>query len=408
MNTIKQSSQSIIYTEINKNMKRINSLLVITCVFAGLTACSRNAKPEANEEAAHEHGETITLTGAQMKAVDIRSGKIERRDLNSVIRVNGQLALDPQKKAEVTSLTGGIIRQILVTEGKYVTAGQTVAYLENTGIVELQKDYLVLKKEMLTAGQEHRRQEELFSQGAGVEKTLQQASASYGIAKAQVAALEKQLRQLSIHPEDVSDGNLALQIPLKAPISGYVNRIYASTGSYVDTQTSLLSITDNSGVHCDIRIFEKDINRVAPGQEVDIVLTNHPEEQLKGRIYEISRSLEEETRAILVHVSLNTETGTKLLPGMYVTGLIYTGKHKTEAVPNDAIVSRNGKKYIFVLEEGEADENVFHFRAVEVITGDSELGYTGITPILPLEEEAVIVKSNAFYISSMSAEHGEH
>jgi cobalt-zinc-cadmium efflux system membrane fusion protein len=95
---------------------------------------------------------------------------------------------------------------------------------------------------------------------------------------------------------------------------------------------------------------------------------------------------------------------------MYVSGLINTGKQKTQAVPNDAVVSKDGKKYIFVLEEEDESEQgkSFHFAAVEVIAGVSELGYTQITPVGELSEDATIVKSNAFYVGSMSSDHGEH
>ena len=127
-----------------------------------LVSCGQNTKSESTEnsventEQAHE-GESgeIEVSEAQMNAVGIKLGKIEQRELNSVIRVNGEMDLDPQKKAEVTSLVGGIIKQVLVIEGKRVSASQAVAYLENTEIVELQKNYLTLRKEALTAEQEY-------------------------------------------------------------------------------------------------------------------------------------------------------------------------------------------------------------------------------------------------------------
>jgi len=371
-----------------------------------LSSKSRSSEDKANEQ---EHSDEITLTEAQMKAVDIQLGKIEMRELNSVIRVNGQLALDPQRRAEITSLTSGIIKQVLVTEGKFVSQGQTVAYLENMEIVELQKNYLVLKKETLVAEQEYDRQKELSAQGAGVQKSFQQATADYEITKAQLAGLEKQMQQLSINPEQVSTGNLATQIPLRSPIAGYVNKINVSTGSYVDTQTSLMHITDNSGIHCDVKIFEKDIDLVKTGQEVDITLTNQPSKMLKGEIYEINKSFDDAAKTIIVHISLKTKTDTKLLPEMYVTGLINIGRQKTASIPNDAIVSKDGKKYIFVLEKEEKSEQdkSYHFTPVEIITGVSELGYTQITPVGKLEDNATVVKSNAFYIGSMTSDHGE-
>ncbi|MDR0815677.1 MAG: efflux RND transporter periplasmic adaptor subunit [Bacteroidales bacterium] len=388
---------------------------IITTIILGsalFVSCGQHSKIQSGEEHEHEHehGSEIAVTEAQMKAVDIQLGKVEQRDLNSVVRVNGQLTLDPQKKAEVTSLTSGIIKQVLVTEGRYVTTGQVVAYLENAEIIELQKNYLVLKKEAMMAELEYNRQKELSVQGAGVEKTLQQSSANYEITKAQLAALNKQLQQLSISPEQVSTGNLATQIPLHSPITGYVNKINISTGSYVDMQSPLMSIADNSQMHCDLRIFEKDLPLVHLAQEADIVLTNRPNVSLKAVVYDINKSFEDESRAIIVHTKIIDKRGFELLPGMYVTGLINVGKQKTDAVPNDAIVSKDGKKYIFVLEDEEEDEHgkSYHFIPVEVITGISELGFTQVTPFGELETDAVIVKSNAFYIGSMSSEHGEH
>jgi cobalt-zinc-cadmium efflux system membrane fusion protein len=376
-------------------------------------SCGKSSNAQPGEEEAHGHGEEIILTEAQMKAVDIRLGKIEMRDLNSTVRVNGQLALDPQKRAEVSSLTGGIIKQLLVTEGAHVTAGQVVAQLENMEIIELQKNYLVQKKEMLIAEQEYNRQKELSAQGAGIDKTLQQSSAAFEMAKAQLTGLEKQLRQLSISPEQVSTGNMATQIPLRAPINGFVDKINVSAGSYVDMQSPLMNIVDNSQMHCDLRIFEKDLPLVHVGQYADIVLTNRQNVSLKAVIYNINKSFEDESRTIIVHLKIMDKGDLELLPGMYVTGLINTGRQKTEAVPNDAIVSKDGKKYIFVMEDGENGEEdehgkSFHFTAVEVITGVSELGYTQITPIGELEENATVILSNAFYVGSMSAEHGEH
>lgn len=365
---------------------------------------------QTEQEQDHDHDEGVEVTEAQLNTVGIKLGKIEKRELANIIRVNGEMNLAPQKKAEVTSLIGGIIRQILVNEGSNVSRGQTVAYLENTAIVELQKNYLTSKKEAFVAEQEYNRQKELAEQGAGVQKVLQQASANYEISKAQLTGLEKQLLQLSISPSQVSAGNMVTRIPVKSPIAGTVNKINISTGSYVDIQASLMNISDNSQMHCDVKVFEKDINKVKLGQEVDLSLTNQPGTSLKGVVYEINKSFEDDTKAIKVHLEIKDRNNLHLVPGMYVTGLINIGKEKTEAVPNDAIISNEGKKYILVQqnEENGTEGKIFHFKQEEVITGTSELGYTQITPVKKIEEDATIVISNAFYIASMTADHGEH
>lgn len=379
-----------------------------------MAACDKKQKAEEGKgitEQAHEEAEEVVLTEAQMKAVNIQLGKIEQKELNSVIRVNGELSLDPQRRADVTTLVGGVIKKILVMEGRSVTAGQTVAYLENTDIVELQKKYLTTQKELLIAEQDYRRQRELKGQGAGVEKTLQQASANYEITRAELIGLEKQLKQIAINPGQVSAGNMVTQIPIKAPITGIINKVNVNMGSYADMQTPLMSISDISGIHCDIKLFEKDINAVKIGQVVDVSLTNQQGITFKAVVYEINKSFESDTKTISVHAKITGKPGVKLIPGMYVTGLINVGLQKSDAVPNDAVVSSEGKKYIFVLGEKkkEKDGTVnFHFKKIEIFAGISELGYTQITASTPFEGNKTVVKSNAFYLASMTADHGEH
>lgn len=145
-----------------------------------LASCSGNKNAgNQTKETEERRTEEVELTQEQLNTVGITLGKVEKKELGSVIRTNGELKLNPQDKADVTSLIGGIVRKIRVIEGQQVKAGQTVAYIENTEIVEMQKNYLVAAKEKETAQLEQQRQRMLSAQGARVEKTLQQAEATY-------------------------------------------------------------------------------------------------------------------------------------------------------------------------------------------------------------------------------------
>ena len=63
---------------------------------------------QAEQEQEQDHDEGVEVTEAQLNTVGIKLGKIEKRELANIIRVNGEMNLAPQKKAEVTSLIGGI------------------------------------------------------------------------------------------------------------------------------------------------------------------------------------------------------------------------------------------------------------------------------------------------------------
>lgn len=378
-------------------------IYIFICVFGMtlLVSCSKTAQKQEkiDEQEEFVSNQDIVLTTQQMNAVDMKLGKMERRQLNTTVRVNGRTALNPQYQASVSSLVGGIIRSIVVMEGNRVSKGQTVAYLENTEIVALQKDYLTSQSEAVSAEQEHTRQKELAAAGAGVEKTLQQATAACRIARAQVLGLEKQLRQLGVNPEQVKMERLVTRIPITSPITGYVDKIKVPVGGYVDMQTPIMDVVDNSKLHCDLSVFEKDITDVRVGQTVDLLLTNRPQEKISGVIYEMNASFEGNTKSVKVHVRITKKTPSlKLIPDMYLTGLIHVGKQTVNALPSEAITSADGKKYIFVVNKKESGN--YHFRRVEVATGVTEQGYTQVTPVHSLPTDATIVHIGAFYLSS--------
>ena len=117
-----------------------------------------------------------------------------------------------------------------------------------------------------------------------------------------------------------------------------------------------------------------------------------------------------ETKAIAVHAQITGGNADRLIAGMYITGLIHTGKKEVTALPDGAIVSAEGKKFVFVLDGRQADgkEQTLHFKRVEVITGAGGLGYTQVDFVNPVDADATVVTGKAFYLASMSADHGEH
>mgnify|MGYP004508422013 FL=1 len=366
-----------------------------------ITACGQSEqKPEQKEEAQAEQSE-ITLTNAQIKAVGIEIGQMEKRNLTQVIRTSGNMEADPQSRADVTSLIGGMLRSITVKEGDNVRAGQVVAWIENTSILEMQKNYMAAVQELHAAQQELQRQKNMSAQGAGVAKNLQQAQNACSLARANASGLAQQLAQLSISPSRTAAGHFSTRVPIKAPIAGTVGHINVSTGGYADVSTVLMDIVNNLKMHCDIMVYEKDIDRVQAGQTVDMTLTNRPDVHIRGVVYGTNSSFVNEAKAIKAHVRITDRGGAKLMPGATVNALVNLSTQNVDALPDDAVVDAGGKKYIFV-QTGERDGGKTHlFEQVEVSIGESELGYTHVIPLQPLPPGAMVVRRNAFYILSM-------
>lgn len=386
----------------------IPSILIASLISLLLASCggSGEQQPEqavektaAKEEEAHGAG--LELSEAQLKAVGIEIGKIEQKNLDAVVKASGQLAVPPQNKAEVNVLMGGVVRKINVLEGQSVSKGQVLVVIENPDFVKMQQEYLTTRNSFAFTQDELKRQQELMEANAGTGKNLQQVRANYNAEKAKILTLEKQLQQLGISPAAAVNGNIATQVAVPAPISGTVGHIAVNTGTYAATSKPLMEIIDNSQIHCDLVVYEKDLFKVKTGQRVHFTLTNQNNRQIQGEIYGVNKSFEDDSKGIIVHAVIRDAASSHLIPGMYVTALIDIGNQLTAAVPADAIVRSEGKDYIFAVDSVHQQEGKhFSFRKVEVITGVAELGYVQISVLGELAPDVPVITKGAFYLLS--------
>ena len=95
---------------------------------------------------------------------------------------------------------------------------------------------------------------------------------------------------------------------------------------------------------------------------------------------------------------------------MPVIGIITSENSEVDALPDDAIVMSEGRCYVFAVEsqEEEHGETMTHFKKMEIISGLKDRGYTQVKFLTPVEEGTKFVVKNAFYLGSMTSEHGEH
>lgn len=423
-------------------IKRNIAILICSAFLVSASSSCGDAtkKTAATAEAAHDHGaeghgehtEVLELSQEQMNAVGIVIGNIEQKNLTAVVKASGQLAVPPQNAAQINVLTGGIIRKINVIEGQRVSKGQVLVTIENQDLIKLQQDYLTAKGGFSFVEAEHNRQQQLKAANAGTGKAHQQAEANYNAERARLKALESQLRQYGISVSRISSGNITSQVPVTAPINGTIGKISAETGSYAQPGVSIMEIVDNSKIHADLIVFEKDLSKIKVGQKVDFQLTNQKNEEIEGEIYGINKSFENDSKGVVVHAIIK-KPGTNLIPGMYVTGLIGIGTETANAVPVDAVIRSEGKAFIFIVDnaakaaheeehghthEGEAEEkhkeedakdkNSVHFKKVEVTTGVAELGYIQITPLEKLPADVKVVTKGAFYLQSKASGPAAH
>lgn len=385
----------------------VAALTVITFVGFSFLSQSKAETSESENQEEEIDFQNIPLSEKQVKAVDLKMGEAQEREMDAMLHVNGSLVLRAQDMGNVSSLMGGIVKNVYVKEGQMVSRGQVVATIENTDVVTLQREYYTAYKESEMARLELERQKTLASAGAGIKKTLQMSEKNYKVAQANLLGTGRQLQQMGISTKQVAKGKFTTVFPLRAPISGTVSDMQASLGSYADMQTPLMKIRNNHAVECDLNVFEKDIAKVKVGDQVLVSLTNQPGVNVSGRVYGMNQYLNKGTKSVAVHVKLDAKRGAKLFEGMYVSGQIATGRQLCMTLPDKAIVSADGKQYVFALNQQHSKGGTYSFSRHEVTTGVSNNGYTEVALCKHLKKGQKIVTDNAFYLASLTGDHGE-
>ncbi len=371
-------------------------IIIILSLFFTVTSCKNKTTETKKVEETKTEEKAMTelhLTDAQIKAIDLQLGSFEYKNLTTTLKINGKLSLPPQHQAEVSILNGGVVKSIAVQEGEFVNAGKTLAIIANTEVIQLQQDYLENNANLTYLEKEYQRQKALRDEDINAGKTYQQAQRELEIAQAKKQTLKSKLAQLGINASNLTPNNVASNIAITAPISGYIQHINLSIGKYADANAVLFEIVDNRYLHLDLKVFEKDLHKIKEGQQILFSDANDITHSHPATIFAINKAFEPNEQAVLVHAKINETTET-LLPGMYVEARVKIDNTKAMALPTDAIVSNGDEHYIFI----QTDKNTF--KEIRVNIGASDMGYTEVIPIDEVGQASKVVTKGAYYLLS--------
>lgn len=432
--------------------RAISYILLLGFVFLILQSCGSKSETDGSKPAGadstkseqHEEEEAnpsiASLTEEQIKTAGIQFGSIENKQLTASIKANGVLRVPNDNKGNATSLYGGVITSLKVQVGDNVRKGQVIATIANPQFIQLQEEYLTIDSRITLAEQELDRQRELNEGNAGAKKNLQNATAELNTLRTRRASLRQQIQLMGINPASVSNTNLRSALVVTSPLSGTVSNVFGKMGSYVDVSTPVIEVINNSELHLDLQVFERDLPLIKNGQTIRFNLTNNPSVEYEAKVFNVGASFENESKTIAAHARvLGVHRG--LIDGMNITGIVSLDNVTSAAVPDKSIVEADGKFYIFIQtdkepepeghddhghghDEGEQEhghknekeaaghaetqEKKVNFEKIEVVKGVSNMGYTAITPVSEVPANAKLVVSGAFFINATLSNSGGH
>ena len=335
-----------------------------------ITACGSSTEQETSAEANKGAENLVVLNEKQLSAAALSFAKPEEKIIGSFITANGTIDVPPQNMISVSVSLGGYLKSTKLLPGLQVRKGDVIAIMEDQQYIQMQQDYLTTKAKLAYSKSEFERQKELNASKASSDKVFQQIQMEYNTLRITLNSLEQKLKMINIKPESITESNISSTIKIYSPINGFVSNVNVNIGKFVNPSDVLFELIDPSSIHLNLKIFEKDLNKLAIGQKLIAYSNSDPSKKYDAEINLISRDLSPER---LAEVYCHFENPDKsLAAGMYMNAEIQLKNDRKLAIPEDAIVSFESTDYVFVRK------NTNSFEMTPVKTGTIENGYVEV------------------------------
>lgn len=346
--------------------KRIIYILFASCLFA----CKSKKDPNTDIKATENDPNIVVFNDTQLKNEGVVVGYPTMQNLHSQIKVSGTVDVPPTHLVSVSFPFGGYVKSIHLLPGMKVQKGEIIATLEDQSYVQVQQDYLTAKAQLNYLQTDVSRQKKLSQNDAATIKNYQFVLSQYQAQEAILKSLEQKLQILHISPNKLHSGSLTVDIPVYAPISGFVSQVNVNLGQYVNPSDILFSLINPSDLHAAMAVFEKDLPLFKPGMKGIVYLNDDTTKTYPVEVILVAKDVDSIGKA-LVHCHFESILP-HMAPGMFLNGVFDISGGKSVAVPEDAVVRHFGKDYIFMTQDGHK------FQMQEVQTGNTQNGFTSI------------------------------
>lgn len=317
----------------------------------------------------------LWLNPSQIKMAGIQHGKISYREMGKRLYANGFINVPPGQRALITSMVTGYIHRLYCLPGEWVQKGQPIAEINSLEFIEMQQQFQETSGRLLYLKQEYERQKFLSEKDASSVKMMALAESEYLQHLSTLAGLTGRLQLLGIDTASMSTGKVQNRLILNAPVSGFVNRVFAFGGMHVGSDEPIAEIIDNRQMHIELNVFEKDALEVAIGQKVHFYLPNRPQQLFQGEVILVSGSIEQENRSLGVRVLIYPNQG-DLKVGMYVNAEILIDRSPKAVLPDRAINSSAEGNHVFYVVDQDGEN--FAYAMMDVELDIREAGYTAL------------------------------
>ena len=261
------------------------------------------------------------------------------------ISANGNIAA--WQEAIIGSEANGLrLVNVLVNVGDMVKKGQLLADFATETI---DADLMQAKASLLEAEATGReainnadRARTLQNTGAMSNQQIEQYTTAAETAKARIEVAKAAVNTQQIRLK---------QTRIVAPDSGIISARNATVGAVVGAGTELFRLIRQSRLEWRAEVISSDLPKIKIGMQANIVAADGS--HLIGKVRKLSPTVDMQTRNTIVYVDLPANS---VKAGMFAKGDFLMGQSNTLAVPQQALVLRDGFNYVFVLKNTKGEQ----------------------------------------------------
>jgi cobalt-zinc-cadmium efflux system membrane fusion protein len=267
-----------------------------------------------------------------------------------------RVVIPPAQEAIVTSTVSGVVSRLLVAEGDVVAAGQPLAEITSTELLQLQREFIEAKLALDLASAQAERDQGLYRDGIIAERRVLESNAHL---RSATTAFEQARQQLTIAGMDQSElarlretRELTASLRLTAPFAATVIEMHSGLGAHVDALDPVYRVADLSALWLELRVPQERADRIRPGMRVAV---STAERRMVGQVALVGRVADEATQTILVRARID-DAAAELRAGQVLAARVLddsAGGSGALAVPSAAIVRTDDGAHVFVSRSGD-------------------------------------------------------
>ena len=306
---------------------------------------------------------TIRIDARQYRAAGIEVTRVRPEAGTTQTILPGTVIVPPQQLRIVAAPAAGLVEALLVAPNEPVVAGQPIARLRSTDLLEAQRTYLQALSVEQLAREKLSRDEQMHRERIIAERRLLTTRADHEYARTTLQEREQMLALLGMAEADVvtlrQSRRMAPALVVTAPEDGVVLETRALAGERIAAAAPLFSIAQLNPLWIQLQVPLSQAGAVETGTRVRV-----PGTAAQGNVIRLGRSVDPATQSIAAVVEVSDGADT-IRPGQVVTASLALRPNGTPQwlLPSGSVVRHAGRSWIFIrIPDG------FRARPVVVIT----------------------------------------